>query len=288
MSCNRTREFLDSASAVELRSPPESVRSHLDGCHSCATTFEVRALATRSLVSATGNVRADDAFRDRLLRALDEEGAIPALGAADLPAAHAPAGRAAGSGFWRSLFAPSPVWAAVALALVVVSGVNWLRVTGHIAPTGEMPADLGAVIHDVGHDAFLYTRHSQTFELVTESADDVTAWFEGRMPFRVRVPSALGSEYRLQGARLWHTVSRLAALTSYGDAEGNDVLLFLVSGENLADRGGREVRRGDRTYRVGESYRFHVVAWKEDGVVRALVGRLPEERLLDFATTIDR
>jgi anti-sigma factor RsiW len=142
------------------------------------------------------------------------------------------------------------------------------------------------LIRDVGHDAFLWSRHEQTLEVETRDPAEVERWFASRLDFPVRVAGRAAGGYELEGVRLWHTLSRLAALVRYEGPEGRDVTLFLVSGENLAPRGGEVVERGPHRYHVGGAFTYRVVAWKEDDVAYALVGQVDREELLRLAESL--
>ena len=273
MKCHDVRVLINEMSSDELRAPGQLVDGHIKGCASCRSTYRLRLIATESMAAKAAGAVAGDDLKRRIFSALDREtGEAPA-----------PKGRWAFS--WRNLLRPHPAWAALATVLVLVSGYNYLRTMGYFSPSGEMPADMARFVADVGHDAFLQTRQPQTFELVTHDPRATRTWFADRLDFPVRAPAELPGGYTIGGVRLWHTVSRLSALVGYEGPGTEPVSLFVISSANLADSSGQTVRQGNRTFHVGESFQFNVVAWQEGPCAYALVGLLSTDDLLAMAAS---
>jgi anti-sigma factor RsiW len=271
MTCDQIKKLINEMSAGELRELEPAVKEHIESCKSCMKMFTLRKISSESVAASSQKVQAGGDFKRRLLDALDGEPAPPTSAGSRRPFS------------WGVLLRPSPVWAAAALVLVLISGYNYLRTLGYFAPAGEMPATMGRFVDDVGHDAYLYSLQRQTFELVTQSPEDVRAWFSSRLDFAVQVPGDLSGGYTMQGIRLWHTVSRLSALVHYTDSQDRGVTLFVISASNLADHGGRPVERAGRNYHLGESFQYNAVAWQAQGTAYALVAQIPPEELLDIA-----
>jgi anti-sigma factor RsiW len=276
MNCEKVQQRLNEMPASDLADLERALRAHAETCETCGYALKLRTKTSESLAATRETVQASPEFRSRLLDAIDRE-------AASLAPARPVAPREKPS-FWRTLFRPSPAWAAVALVLVLVSGYNYMRTMGYFLPAGEMPADMAVFVHDVGHDAFLYARDSQTLEIETGDPSAVHEWFAPRLDFPVNAPAGLPGGYSMQGARLWHTVARLSAFVSYASADGGEISLFVISANNLAGTGAREIERGGRTYHTGESFQFNVVSWQQDGAAYALVGKVPVDTLLEIAS----
>jgi anti-sigma factor RsiW len=275
MNCETVQQLLNEMTASDLADLDHTVRAHTQKCETCGHVLRLRTLTSESLASTRDRVQASPEFRRSLLDAIDRE-------AASLATARTAEPRKKPS-FWQFLFRPSPVWAAAALVLVLVSGFNYMRTMGYLLPAGETPADMAVFVHDVGHDAFLYARHSQTLEIETGDPAAVRDWFAPRLDFPVNAPAALPGGYSMQGARLWHTVARLSAFVSYTSADGDKISLFVISAHNLAGTGAREIERGGRTYHAGKSFQFNVVSWQQGGAAYALVGKIPIDTLLEIA-----
>jgi len=270
MNCGRAKTLIDESSAQGLREDPELQR-HIDRCDSCSQAYRLRLITSQSLAASAGGVRAGGRFTMRVLDALDQE-----AGWSEEPREKKPMS-------WSALLRPSPAWAALALVLVLISGYNYMRTIGYFAPGGEVPVNMGRFVDDVGHDAFLYSRNDQPLELLTSDPARVDEWFATRLDFPVRVPASLHGGYKLEGVRLWHTVFRLSAFARYQTPVGEPVSLFVVSPDNLADRGTRTVQWEGRTYHVGDSFQYNAVAWKESDLAYALVGKLDINALVRMA-----
>jgi hypothetical protein len=271
MNCDKAKTLVNEMSTQELRGMEAPLRQHIGACDSCSRVYRLRLITSESLAASTGGVRAGKKFTKRVLDALDREAGWQ----------EETKERKAMS--WGALLRPSPVWAALALVLVLISGYNYLRTLGYFSPTAEIPSNMGRFVNDVGHDAFLYSRNDQPLEMLTDSPTRVREWFDTRLDFPVNVPARLSGGYALQGVRLWHTVFRLSAFARYQTPEGGWVALFVISADNLADQGARTVRRDNRTYHVGESFQYNAVAWKKSEIAYALVGQLDAEELVQMA-----
>jgi anti-sigma factor RsiW len=109
------------------------------------------------------------------------------------------------------------------------------------------------------------------------SADpaEVTRWLERQVHFAMHVPVLPGA--RLLGARLCVTDDRRGAAVEY-EVNGVAVSYFVVP-DGARDAHSAKPPRFDRTTRVG----YHVVSWREPGLLHAMVGNLPASRLATLA-----
>jgi anti-sigma factor RsiW len=273
MSCEEATRRIEEAAVSELREIERELGEHLASCPRCTLRLRLRRLAGEALESGSPRPEVDPAFERRVMAGIERENARTGR---ELSPRRGVGG----------LLRPGPIWAAVALLLLLLAGYVYLRTLGYFLPTGEMPADMASLIDDVGHDSYLFAPGPQTLEVATSDPGQIERWFTSRLDFPVHVPDRLDGGFDLLGARLWHTVSRLAALVQYESSDGNRVSLYLVSARNLADHGGRIVQRGDRSYRLGESFGYNVVAWREGGIAYGLTGLIPHERLVELAEVI--
>jgi len=109
--------------------------------------------------------------------------------------------------------------------------------------------------------------------LESSSAEQVTAWFEGKVPFDFRLPrgeSASDPAYRLTGATLVNYRGGPAALVTY--AKQNDKISLLVNSSKAAIvAGGDEIAFGNLTFHYHNHSGFRVITWANHGLSYALV-----------------
>jgi anti-sigma factor RsiW len=104
---------------------------------------------------------------------------------------------------------------------------------------------------------------------------EISRWLTGQVHFAVYVPVLPGAE--LRGARSCVLDGRRCAVMEY-DVDGVAVSYFVVPDGTEPTGHGAPVRF-DGTKRAG----YHVVAWREPGLLHAMIGNLPESRLATFA-----
>jgi anti-sigma factor RsiW len=129
-----------------------------------------------------------------------------------------------------------------------------------------------AVVH---HDAFAAAR--APLDVITSDPARLVAWFAGRVPFTLRLPSLDSPDLRLVGGRLMEVAGGLAGYVAYrkGDA--------LVSLGVAPARAGRPPEGAERE--AFRSLQFHlsrtgghnVISWTDRGLAYALVSDLPSQ-----------
>jgi hypothetical protein len=110
--------------------------------------------------------------------------------------------------------------------------------------------------------------------LVSSDSASVSRWLAARLPFAMEVPELPG--LRIRGARLCLMDGRRGGVVEYS-SEGRPVSYFVVPDGERAERPPFGELRS--AVRAG----YHVVTWREPGLVHALVGDLPEATLLGLA-----
>jgi anti-sigma factor RsiW len=103
----------------------------------------------------------------------------------------------------------------------------------------------------------------------------VSRWVAQQLQRAVFVPTLPGAQ--LRGARLCVMDGRRGAVLEY-DVAGVGLSYFVVPISTDTARGGVPLRF-ERALRGG----FHLVAWREPGVLHVMVGGLPESRLATLA-----
>jgi anti-sigma factor RsiW len=120
-----------------------------------------------------------------------------------------------------------------------------------------------------------YLRGDLPLELHSESSEQVTAWFSGKVPFTFRLPTAQATPsrpaiYHLTGASLVKYKGKPAALVTY-QKESQKISLVIVSADSAVVAGGDEVRSGDLVFHYRTEQEFNVVTWTTHGLTYALV-----------------
>jgi anti-sigma factor RsiW len=110
-------------------------------------------------------------------------------------------------------------------------------------------------------------------ELHSNSPEQVTAWFAGKVPFQFRLPqSTPGSipTYQLAGAGLVSYRGSPAALIIY-ERQKERISLLVASNQSAVVAGGEEVRSGALMFHYRTDQGFKVVTWSNHGLSYALV-----------------
>jgi mycothiol system anti-sigma-R factor len=111
--------------------------------------------------------------------------------------------------------------------------------------------------------------------LQSNSAEEITAWFAGKLPFDFRVPTAeSGPEkkpaYKLTGAAVVNYKGSPAALVMY-ETQNDKISLLVDSSSSAIVWGGDEIRFGRLTFHSRTDAGFKVITWSTHGLSYALV-----------------
>jgi hypothetical protein len=106
----------------------------------------------------------------------------------------------------------------------------------------------------------------------------VTAWFAGKMPFTLRLPSSAEESdhqqlYRLTGGRLVNYKNEYAALIAY-QMKRQKISLLVSSSRSAVAVGGEEVPSGGIIFHYSKQANFNVITWSNLGLTYALVSSL--------------
>ena len=128
-----------------------------------------------------------------------------------------------------------------------------------------------------------YQRHRQgrlPLELISESPEQITSWFNGKTPFKLELPNYTGELgenklYRLLGARLVAFKDDYAAYVSY--IMGERLISLMVASSDVASPTGREkIPSKDLTIYYDTIDELKVITWSHRGLTYALVSNLEE------------
>jgi mycothiol system anti-sigma-R factor len=160
---------------------------------------------------------------------------------------------------WRVL---TPVAIAVALCLAVV-------------PNVERRVQAASYVETAVATHRSYVDGGLHRELKSSSAEEVTAWFAGKVPFDFRLPTADSTPastpvYWLTGASLVNYKGNPAALVTY-ETEQDKISLLVDSSTLAVVAGGDEIRFGKLTFHYYNNSGFRVITWSNHGLSYALV-----------------
>jgi anti-sigma factor RsiW len=240
----------------------DDFRAHLGVCSNCRASVETeRALSqllhrSRPLYSAppalrarvataveqhTSSIRARENIYERLLRMVGSGFADPARRVARL----------------RLLVAALAV-AALVLAFVP-NVVRQARAANYV--------ETAVATHRSHLDGNL------ALEIRSDSPEQVTSWFTGKVPFQFRLPQSTPSSiptYQLSGASLVSYRGSPAALVIY-EKQKERISLLVASSQSAVVAGGDEVRSGALMFHYRTDQGFKVVTWSNHGLSYALV-----------------
>jgi anti-sigma factor RsiW len=245
-SCGRTRRLLWPSSGPRAASPEMiEAHQHLEACAACQQFLREMRTFGDAIHDAAPREQAPAEVRTRLFTAIARARA----------GAHGPP-----SGRHRRA-----QWLGVAVVLLI--GLAGSLTVDRVL-RGRHADAITAIVED--HANALGETH-----IASGDRAEITRWLAGQVHFAVYVPVLPGA--KLRGARLCVLDGRRGAVVEY-DVDGVRVSYFVVPyGMERAGDGTRE--RFDGTKRAG----YHVVAWREPGLLHAMVGNLPESRLATFA-----
>lgn len=232
----------------------EAIEAHLEQCKSCRKAFK-REQRFREGIKRTATLyKAPEDLRGRIAALLEHD-------AANNPAESK---RGPMARFYTGL--------AAALATVVVAGV--LLVTIRVSPASASLADVAVATHQ---------RHATgrlPLEMISDSPGEISSWFDGKVPFTLRLPNyddASGQDkpYRLIGARLIGFRDDYAAYIRY--EMGEHPISLVVTSSDISEPDG-----GDLFIAKGLEIHYNTVAdlkvltWTHLGLTYALVSNLEE------------
>lgn len=118
------------------------------------------------------------------------------------------------------------------------------------------------------------------FEITSDSPEEISRWFAGKVPFSLKLPNyqeSSGQEklYRIEGARLVAFRSDYAAYIAY-QMHSRPITLVVTSDRVAVPSGGEEIPSKGLTFHYYTIDGLKVIAWSDRGLTYALVSDLEE------------
>jgi anti-sigma factor (TIGR02949 family) len=167
----------------------------------------------------------------------------------------------------------------------VVSGFVGLAVLAWLATERLLPRPMTPLAAELASKHLLYGEgHGGALELVTSEPAKMGTWFQGRLGFPVRLPSAARSPERLVGGRISSVADAPAAYALY-DRSGRSVSLFVTRRVPFARRGWTERHVDGAELYVASLHGVTLVWWEEKQADRlyAAASGGDEDALVEFA-----
>lgn len=240
----------------------DDFRAHLKECAHCRAEVEADQAISRLLSGSRPLYSAPAALRAQVSAAVEQHAA--SLGARE--GFYERLSRIAGSGFADParrvgrlrLLAATLAVAALVLAFVP-SAVRRVRAANYVETAVA--------------DHRSYLDGNLALGIRSDSPEQVTSWFTGKVPFQFRLPqSTPGSipTYQLAGASLVSYRGSPAALVVY-EKQKERISLLVASSESAVVAGGEEARSGALMFHYRTDQGFKVVTWSNHGLSYALV-----------------
>jgi anti-sigma factor RsiW len=234
--------------------------AHIKACAECGRLLEEELGLSRVLRESRPLYSAPAALRARVADALAEEAKTRWTPYRFLEGARA---------FIRQSSTMRPRWrlASAALVIAVVLGT----VPGAVRRVSAASYEATAL---ASHQSYL--NGALPLEIRSDSPETVTSWFEGKLPFQLRLPSAeperrASAKCHLLGATLVTYKGSRAALITYSATHQETISVLIASSEAAKVAGGEEVRSNGLTFHYHNEGKFKVITWTSHDLAYALV-----------------
>lgn len=168
---------------------------------------------------------------------------------------------------------------AVAAMFVFVVGLAsvWYATSFRQRLLAKLPSDFAMMAVDTH---LRHLRGQLPFEIATDSPDEISLWFSGKVSFKLQLPNyqeASGQEklYRLEGARLVGFKNDYAAYVAY-QMQKRPISLVVTSERVAVPSGGEEIVSKGLTFHYDSIDGLKVITWSDRGLTYALVSDLEE------------
>jgi anti-sigma factor RsiW len=158
--------------------------------------------------------------------------------------------------------------AAVGAAVLLIGLLSWRP--GFTPPSAGDPELVAVAVHS----HLRYADGRLPLEFLSDKPDEVSRWFDGRVPFHVTIPTypvAPGERkfYALEGARLVTVGGDYAAYLAYR-MDGRPISLLIASAEKVKPSGPDTVTWGHLTFYCESAAGLKVITWSDNGLTYAL------------------
>jgi anti-sigma factor RsiW len=271
--CNEIRPLIALHLDDELRGDDLlAFQAHIEICDGCRGVLARERRFLNEVRGVAPIYRASEQLRERAIEALGE----------NQPAATAPPGlrrrvRRMLLGDEYGMGWPSCRQTLAVAAAVLLTALGFAFFMSMRTEPAKPPSGLARMAVDT------HLRHQRgqlPFEITSESPQEISDWFAGKVPFGVKLPNyqeASGQEklYRLEGARLVAFRNDYAAYVAY-EMKNRPISLVMTSNHVAEPSGGEEIVSHGITFHYDSIEGLKVITWSDRGLTYALVSDLEE------------
>ncbi len=246
------------------------LESHLSGCTACRDAYEKERRLIEGVRAARPLYRTPPGLRASVGKALNAaEIAVSANAVKRRSGRRIPAM----TGTMLSRLVPTR-YAAVGLGAIIIALAGLWAV---IETERRAPSEF-ARIAVASHQRHL--RGQLPLEIVTKVPEEISAWFEGKVPFRLQLPNYQEASdqvplYQLEGARLVGFKGDYAAFIAYR-METRPISLLVSSSMEATPAGGRAIALKGLVFHTETIAGLKVISWSHRDLTYALVSDLDE------------
>ncbi|MEW6208213.1 MAG: zf-HC2 domain-containing protein [Acidobacteriota bacterium] len=243
-----------------------SLEAHLRSCRECGEAVERERAFVENVRQARPLYTATDSLRQEVEKILSRA-PEPLLAPARLRLSIASYVKIKSSRYYLAAAAVIVIAAAVGL---------WFAMS-------PKPVERGAPSEFARMAVEAHGRHLAghlPLEITTASADEISRWFAGKVPFSLTLPDYQGLSgqeklYDLKGARLVAFNNDYAAYVAY-NMRTRPISLVVTSESTARPRGGEEIVSKGLTFHYDSIDGLKVITWSDRGLTYALVSDLEE------------
>lgn len=245
--------------------------SHLEGCVSCSEIVASERRFIESIREAKPLAKAPQELRSSVEHILSRT--APPYAAP--PELRRQIGKSLSSSF--RLSGRRRLVAAAAAVFIIALATVWYATRFRGLLTPNLPSDFAMMAVDTH---LRHLRGQLPFEIATDSPDEISQWFSGKVSFKLQLPNyqeASGQEklYRLEGARLVGFKNDYAAYVAY-QMQKRPISLVVTSERVAVPSGGEEIVSKGLTFHYDSIDGLKVITWSDRGLTYALVSDLEE------------
>lgn len=243
------------------------IEVHLQDCRACREIFNRERWFLECLQRSAPLYVAPDSLRQQVSSIIDEP---PVVSPPPLSARPQPLGLFS---WLRSIRVVTRHFATAVIGLLVLVGL-W-GIVQMVNPAQSMTFAAVAVDTHQRH-----TLGRLPLELVSDSPDQISSWFNGKVPFSLKLPNyqeASGQHklYNLKGARLIGFNNDYAAYVAYQMGQ-HPISLVVTSSANAEPEGGEKIASKGLIIHYDTMAGLKVITWSHRGLTYALVSDLEE------------